>query len=225
MRLAPWLAKLRATYLAPVTLIRLIPISVVLVTGLVLTQWTHGLLTQHRTLVVHTHEVIEMAKDVLIGLVDAETGQRGYLLSGDPAYLRPYELARGRLVVMEATLTGLVQDNTDQVARVGRLSQLIRRKLDELSLALPARQQRGYDAAAALVAGGDGQATMDAIRAEIGGLTEAELSLLRVRDVEVETDEHRIRIVAVLVGLASLLTRFAVEFYLTWRSKRVPAAH
>lgn len=86
---ASWLARLRQQYLTPVTLIRLVPISVVLVTGLVLTTWTHGLLSQHRDLVLHTHEVIETAKDVLIGLDDAETGQRGFLLSNESATSNP----------------------------------------------------------------------------------------------------------------------------------------
>ena len=81
-------------YLTGATLVRLVPISVVLATGVVLTLWTHRLLGAHRDLVVHTHEVIEMAKDVLIGLDDAETGQRGYLLSGESRYLEPYVHAR-----------------------------------------------------------------------------------------------------------------------------------
>lgn len=87
-------------YLTAATLVRLVPIGVVLLTGLALTIWTHRLLSAHRDLVVHTHEVIEMAKDVLIGLDDAETGQRGYLITADPHDLEPYRRARRRLGTM-----------------------------------------------------------------------------------------------------------------------------
>ncbi len=76
MRLS-FLTGLRRQYLTAATLVRLVPISIVLVSSVALTTWTHHLLSEHRDLVVHTHEVIEMAKDVLIGLDDAETGQRG----------------------------------------------------------------------------------------------------------------------------------------------------
>jgi len=217
---ASWLVRLRQQYLAPVTLIRLVPISVVLVTGLVLTTWTHGLLSQHRTLVVHTHEVIETAKDVLIGLDDAETGQRGFLLSNEQRYLEPYMRAQDRLGAMAASLASQVSDNAEQAARVNRLAQLTRKKLDELRAAILARQAQGLDAAVAVMVASSDQATMDAIRHEIGRITEGEMALLRTRDAEVEADEHRMTVVAVLIGLASLLTRFAVEFYLTWRKRQ-----
>ena len=169
---------------------------------------------------MHTHEVIEAAKDVLIGLDDAETGQRGFLLRDEQRYLEPYMRAQDRLDAMAASLAGQASDNADQAARMDRLSRLMRRKLDELRAAISACQTRGFDAAVTLMLAGSDQATMDAIRHEIGGITEGEKALLRTRDAEVEADEHRVTAVAVLIGLASLLTRFAVEFYLTWREKQ-----
>lgn len=50
---------------------------------------------------------------------------------------------------------------------------------------------------------------------EIGRITEGEKALLAARGVEVQADESRVQLVAVLIGLASLLTRAGVEFYLT----------
>ncbi len=202
-------------YLTGTTLVRLVPISVVLASGVALTTWTHRLLSEHRDLVVHTHEVIEMAKDVLIGLDDAETGQRGYLLSGERRTLEPYAHARERLGAMPATLAALVADNPAQGERMGRLSGLMQRKLDELQASIAARDAQGFDAALATVLSSTGQATMDAVRREIGQITEAEKALLAARGVEVQADERRVQLVAVLIGLASLLTRAGVEFYLT----------
>ena len=63
----------------------------------------------------------------------------------------------------------------------------------------------------------DDQAIMDAIRHDIGRITEGEKALLRARDAVVEADERRVRLVAILVGLASLVTRAVVELYLTRR--------
>lgn len=216
----PFVAGLIRRYLTGVTLVRLVPISIVLVSGVALTTWTHRLLSQHRDLVVHTHEVIEMAKDVLIGLDDAETGQRGYLLSGERRTLEPYAHARERLGAMAATLTRQVADNPAQSERMGRLSGLTQRKLDELQSSIVARDRQGFDAALAIVLSSTGQATMDAIRREIGGITEGEKALLAARDLEVQADERRVQLVAVLIGLASLLTRAGVEIYLTRQSTR-----
>lgn len=207
-------------YLTGATLVRLVPISIVLVSGVALTTWTHRLLSAHRDLVVHTHEVIEMAKDVLIGLDDAETGQRGYLLSGERRHLEPYAHARERLGTMAATLTKQVADNAVQSERMDHLSSLMQRKLDELQASIAARDAQGFDAALATVLSSTGQATMDAVRREIGGITEGEQALLAARGFEVQADERRVQLVAVLIGLASLLTRAGVEIYLTRQSTR-----
>ena len=59
--------------------------------------------------------------------------------------------------------------------------------------------------------------TMDKIRAVIGAITVSERDLLQSRQAEVEADEQRIRIVAIIVALASFLTRAGVEMYLTRR--------
>ncbi len=209
------LGGLMRRYLTGATLVRLVPISIVLASGVALTMWTHRLLSEHRDLVVHTHEVIEMAKDVLIGLDDAETGQRGYLLSGERRYLEPYAHARERLGTMAATLEMQVADNAAQSGRMNRLSGLMQKKLDELEAAIAARDAQGFDAALAMVLSSTDRATMDAIRREIGQITEGEKTLLAARGVEVQADESRVQLVAVLIGLASLLTRAGVEFYLT----------
>jgi len=121
---------------------------------------------------------------------------------------------------MAASLAGQVSDNADQAARMDRLSRLMRKKLDELQAAISARQAQGFDAAVALMLASSDQATMDEIRHEIGGVTEGEKALLRTRDAEVQADEQRMTVVAMLIGVASLLTRFAVEFYLTWRERQ-----
>ena len=209
------LAGLIRRYLSGATLVRLVPISVVLASGVALTIWTHRLLSEQRDLVVHTHEVIEMAKDVLIGLDDAETGQRGYLLSGERRYLEPYAHARERLGTMAATLRAQVVDNAARSGHVVRLSDLMQKKLDELQASIVARDAHGFDAALAMVLSSTDQATMDAVRREIGQITEGEKALLAARGIEVQADEHRVQLVAVLIGLASLLTRAGVEFYLT----------
>ncbi len=83
-------------------------------------------------MVVHTYEAIDTTKDVLIALDDAETGQRGYLVSGDKRYLAPYEKAMERLHLLQNQLMNAYRTNSGQVARVKAMDQLIEKKLEEL---------------------------------------------------------------------------------------------
>lgn len=205
---------LRRTYLTTPTLLRVVPTGIVLLAGIVATTWTHSLLNHQSDLVIHTHEVIETTKDVLIGLDDAETGQRGYLLSGDRRYLEPYDKALERLGDLRTRLREQISDNGEQVSRVDRLAGLVDLKLAEMKDSIALHDEAGFAAARAREITMMERATMDEIRAVIGAVTEGEKQLLAARTEIVERDENRVRIVAIVIGLLSLLTRTGVEFYL-----------
>lgn len=205
---------LRRTYLTTPTLLRVVPTGVVLLAGIVATVWTHSLLNHQRDLVVHTYEVIDTTKDVLIGLDDAETGQRGYLLSGDRRYLAPYDGALERLGALRQRLGEQISDNAAQVARVATLGGLIDGKLGEMKASIALHDEAGAEAARRREIAMMERATMDQIRVVIGAITEGEKLLLAERSEEVERDENRVRLVAIVIGLLSLLTRTGVEFYL-----------
>lgn len=191
-----------------------------LLAGLVLTTWTDRLLSRDRDQVVHTHEVIETTKDVLIALDDLETGQRGFLLTGDASALRPYEKARDRLDGMLARLRDLARDNVAQQMRLDGLAELIARKLAALQAGLAGRQSGGLPAALAAMEPATDRALMDAIRHDIGQITHAELALLDTRRALVAQAETRAGVVAVVIGVLSLLTRAAVEIVIARRERR-----
>lgn len=207
-------ASLRRNYLTAPVLLRSIPVGVVIAAGVLATAWTHRLLSDHQDLVVHTYDAIDTTKDVLIGLDDAETGQRGYLLGGDRRYLDPYDKALDRLVRLRVDLAAKVSDNAEQVARVSRLDGLVDAKLGELGDSIRLHDTDGFAAARGREFDMMQRATMDEIRRVIGDITESEKALLAARQTVVESDEHRIRLVAILIGLASFLTRAVVEIHL-----------
>jgi len=91
---------------------------------------------------------------------------------------------------------------------------------DELQAAITARDAQGFDVALAMVLPSTDQAAMDAIRREIGEITEGEKTLLAARDAEVQPDGSRVQRVAVLIGFMSRLTRAAVEFYLSRKASQ-----
>ena len=212
----------RQEYLTVPTLLRSIPVGVVLASGVLATTWTHTLLSDHQNMVVHTYEAIDTTKDVLIALDDAETGQRGYLVSGDRRYLQPYEKAMERLHTLLSDLSNRISDNSAQVARVQSLKGLIDQKLVELSHSISLHDEKSADAARTNEVNYMAVRTMDRIRDVIGTMTVSERDLLQSRQAEVEEDEQRVRLVAIIVGLASFLTRAGVEMYLTRKRMTSP---
>ncbi len=114
----------------------------------------------------HTHDVLDKLKDLQIGLRDAETGQRGYLLSDDESYLAPYIGALRRVAFIEGELQRLTADNPIEQDRLRTLSPIVQSKLEELAQTIQLRRTVGLDPALALLRtnlGRDLQGRIDAI--------------------------------------------------------------
>ena len=99
-------------------------------------------------------------------LVDAESGQRGYLLTLDPAYLAPYQSAVRDIPGNLATVKLRFMQNSDPAVdqHLGPLDDLVRTKLDEVSRTISAARAGDQAAAIGLVQGGEGKQVMDQIR-------------------------------------------------------------
>ncbi len=105
-------------------------------------------------------------------LVDAESGQRGYLLTLDPAYLEPYNRAVKQLPDNLAAVKLRFMQNTDPAVdqHLGPLNDLIRTKLDELGSTVRAAQAGDSIAALDVVRTGQGKQAMDRIRGHLAAL-------------------------------------------------------
>jgi signal transduction histidine kinase len=115
----------------------------------------------------------ESAVNETLALVsDAETSQRGYLLTGDAAYLEPYRAAVPKLEASFSRLRELVKSSgtTQMNNRTGRLDSLIGKKLNEMETTLVLQEKNGRDAALQLVGTGLGKKAMDDIRVEAQGI-------------------------------------------------------
>ncbi len=83
-----------------------------------------GLSVQTRN-VEHTYQVLQEVEAVTAVLKDAQAGTRGYLLTGDTLYLRPYSMANGQLPASLERLAALTVDNPEQRARLDSLQGLV----------------------------------------------------------------------------------------------------
>ncbi|GCD18642.1 methyl-accepting chemotaxis protein [Cellulomonas algicola] len=173
-------------------------------------------LVDSSTWVDHTHDVIRANDAILSSLKDAETGQRGYLITGADSYLEPYTAARTAVGEHLAEVRSLTADNPAQQARLEELEPLVAAKLDEMQQTIDVRDADGFEAAQEIVMSDAGKAVMDQIRGVLDQIGGAEEALLTVRDAEADRAALATEVVivggsalavALVVVLAALLTR------------------
>ncbi len=126
----------------------------------------------------HTDEVRVELLRLQSDLVDAETGQRGYLATGDPFFLEPFDRGVGNWRTVFDEVRKLTVDNRDQQRRVDQLQPLIERKLDEMRVGINARRQ-GATGAALVPLLSSGKEVMDDIRVRLAAMQRDEDALNR----------------------------------------------
>lgn len=172
-------------------------------------------LTRTSYAVAHTHVVLEHVAGLLGQLKDAETGQRGFVITGDEAYLEPYQAAVGAVARQVKELRELTADNPNQQRRIDAAQALVSAKLAELRRIIDLRRQAGLDAAVKAVLGGEGKRTMDEFRQVAEQMEREERDLLKQRADDVEATAAGARSTIVLGTLFCLLFVGAAGYVLT----------
>ena len=131
--------------------------------------------------VTHTHEVLEHIAGVMSLLKDAETGQRGYLITGDEAFLEPYHTGSGGVLSMIKDLRKLTADNPNQQKRIDAVESLVNAKLAELKQTIDLRRAGNVDEPLKIVRGGEGKRFMDELRGILDEMDNEERTLLKQR--------------------------------------------
>ena len=134
--------------------------------------------------VSHTLQVQRDLVRTRMLLTDAETGQRGYLLTLDESYLDPNEQARAAVPAVMARLRRLTADNPRQQQRLSDLDRLATEKLAELRDTVVTAQRGNREAAMDVVIGGRGNTLMSEIRTLIQSALDEEERLLQGREAQ-----------------------------------------
>jgi len=152
----------------------------------------------------HTFDAIIRANALLSALKDAETGQRGYALTGNEAFLEPYLAVRdgikGQLEELQQR-TLIVAAGQHLVA----IAPLIAAKLAELSNVIELRRNNDMPGVLAAVGGGQGKRLMDSIRAEANSFIKIEEGALAERDAEFQANMRRLFFMIGIAGALLLL--------------------
>jgi CheY-like chemotaxis protein/CHASE3 domain sensor protein len=154
--------------------------------------------------IAHTHEVLLGLNNVLSTMKDAETGQRGYIITGQESYLEPYSNASTIIEEQVLRIEQLTKDNPDQQRRIAPLKSHIAAKFQELGAGIEKRRGEGLQAGIAQVATNRGKADMDAIRAQVALMqaTESDLRQQRVTEMDAAYDVSVVSVaVTALIGV------------------------
>jgi CHASE3 domain sensor protein len=177
-------------------------------------------LTRTAEEIVHTHTVILALEEIMSIMKDAETGQRGFVITGDDRYLEPYTVARARIDERLNNLKQLTAENSNQSGRIPTIEAQVNIKLKELAdtIELRRRPVKGFEAARDVVVTDRGKAAMDAIRTQIDAMEQTEREVRTQRIAEMN-DAYRLAVgsgilttlLGVLIsGLVAYLVRRAI---------------
>ncbi len=169
----------------------------------------------------HTNEVLKGLDELLSGMKDAETGQRGYVITGEARYLEPYQGAREVVDQKQKSLRELTADNPIQQQRLAAIEPLVNSKFAELQDTIDLRKTKGFEAAAQEVLTDKGKNAMDSIRKLVGEMREEETGLLAKRSAEEKDRAHRTEMTIILGSLCAFVLLSLAGVFLT-RNIAVP---
>ena len=163
--------------------------------------------------VEHTNAVIRNISAFERALLQAESGERGYLLTGDSSYLDSYTRAQGEIPGLLDSLKQLVSDNPTQTQRLNELRPNIEARLAEFKEAIELGPARLSEALAILMTARSRQLTPQ-IGEQLGRLRRTELSLLEERQHSAERTTLLVTFFASAMGILGLLSAAFGSFHL-----------
>ena len=191
--------------LSGVMLLAMIPV--------VVSFWAFSKLDQASTTRTQTSLIIDQAQGLMSELIDAETGQRGYLLTGNEAFLEPYLAVRDRVsgeleALLQLTLTSDARNDLDAI------TPLMAAKMAELSDTIDLYQNGDITAAVAIVNSGQGKDLMDSIRADMNSFLQIEKGLLAQNDTEFQSSMRFLFIILIFASLLTLVFALSFAFFI-----------
>ena len=159
----------------------------------------------------HTWQSIDQVERIMSSAKDAETGNRGYLLTGDENYLAPYLSATRDLPAELNRFQSLTSDNVSQQARLQKMRVVINARLALLQQGIDLRRSRSLDTGHAMLLTGTGKAEMDNLRHIADEMEVEEHQLLTVRIAAAGSASRQARYT---LALASCLDFFLIVMML-----------
>ena len=168
-----------------------------------------------------TSNVIEASNDLLIGLLDAETGQRGYLLTGDPVYLAPYYAALSAIPADQRRLGSQISAVPGGGHYVATLNTLVAAKLAELTETIKLERAGDHAGAVRMVDTTEGKQIMDAARGVTADLQRAATAAGASRRSDLGTQLTVFTVLAAILAAADVYAGLILRRRLRRASKQI----
>lgn len=172
-------------------------------------------LTHTAERVDHTHKVLEAVLDIETSLKEGETGERGFIITGEEQYLEPYHAAFERVHGEIDHFRNLTIDNAAQTERADELRSLIDAEFAALSHTIEVRRTEGFDAALASVLADSEKHLMEDITALLHDIELEEEELLVVRSEAAESAASTAKNILIGGTVAAIVFVSALAFFLT----------
>ncbi|MGD0832618.1 MAG: CHASE3 domain-containing protein [Terracidiphilus sp.] len=157
--------------------------------------------------VFHTHQVLIELNQLELLLLDAESGKRGYLYTGDGVYLAHYQEAIAKIEPRIDTIARLTADNPRQQANIPELRRRVHAKVAEMAQVIALYQSGKTNEARELVITSTGMGVMDQVHFTIA---EMEMEETRLESLRVTAYESTIRQTIASIYLANILAAFGL---------------
>ena len=161
------------------------------------------------TLVNTSNQVLYEFEQILMSSVDAETGVRGYVISGDTDFLKPFTSANIKAIEKLENVKKLTKDNPIQQNNIEKLSKELKLRFDNLNTCITLRKA-DYEKARAFVVLGEGKQIQDEIRKIIDEAQQLERTLLTQRIEDSANDAIKFNIVFAILLLVIVLILIVV---------------
>lgn len=141
-------------------------------------------------------EIAQTTAELLSTIKDAETGQRGFLITGREEYLKPHGDAAAAIPTILNRFRRVTESRMDQRARLDQLEPVVQAKMEELARLIEVRRTRGMDAARELVETDRGKRLMDEIRLHCDEIRKVAEGRLRAYTARAEASATKLRLVS-----------------------------
>ena len=162
--------------------------------------------------IMQTHGAIVALDELLSYVQDAETGQRGFLLTNNETYLAPYYTALKAIPPKIEEIDQRTAGNPGQAKRLTALKQHVEAKLAELSGTIDIRRTQGLEPALAIVRSDRGKIEMDALRAQIAAMVAGEGEVRAQRIADMSRAQQTAFLSTILSGSLGIALTAAIAF-------------
>lgn len=192
--------------------------SLMLIIGLLFSIWSFKQVQINSYTLNQNTDVIDKANNLLSMLKDAETGERGYLLTGDKTFLEPYLIAQGSMAGNLAELHKITKISGAKT-HLDVMESKIAAKMAELKYLIDLRHDNNMASVASVVSAGKGKRLMDSIRAEMKTFIKIEGDALVQNGVALQSSMSRMLNIIISAGIFWTLFTFAF-IYLIFRQSQ-----